>query len=163
MTDAMPTPTPPSSRHRISVHTLPASPDPSALTARRSAASCIVRTRPARSATGPAYHAPSAEPSNAQDTANPVQTALRPKPERTASTAPLITAVSNPNKKPPIAAALAIRITRAVAAGGRGTLANVSLLIARAPVDGSILLRGGRGDGLNTYSQIRGARRTAEW
>jgi hypothetical protein len=68
----------------------------------------------------------------------------------------LITAVSKPKRKPPIAAALAISTTRAVAAGGRGTLANASLLMAQAPVDDSILLRGSRCGGLNTYSQIHG-------
>ena len=94
MTDATPTPMPPTMRHRIRSHTPNARPAPSALTARNAAATRIVCTRPKRSASGPAYHAPSAEPSNAHDTAKPVAVALRPNSPRIASTAPLITAVS---------------------------------------------------------------------
>src|SRR5690348_838429 len=102
-------------RQAISHATEPASPAPIAPIASDNAATCMVRTRPKRSASRPAYHAPSAEPSRAMDTANPVSAALSPKAWRRESTAPLITAVSNPNRKPPRAAAAAISATRSLA------------------------------------------------
>ncbi len=55
--------------------------------------------------------APSAEPNSAEDTANPVIVLLVLNVFCSAATAPLITAVSKPNKKPPRAAAPLIKIT----------------------------------------------------
>src|SRR6185437_16169735 len=111
----MPTPMPAITRQAISHATEPAKPAPTAPAASNIAAICIVRTRPKRSARRPAYQAPSADPSNAMETANPVSAALSPKAVRRESTAPLMTAVSNPNRKPPSAAAAAISATRRLA------------------------------------------------
>ena len=85
-------------------HTVNAQPDPSELTVNSIAAMTITRTRPKRSAIPPANHAPTAEPISAHATAIPVVDDDSAKWPRIASTAPLMTAVSKPNRKPPIAA-----------------------------------------------------------
>ena len=53
-------------------------------------------------------------PSNAEETVNPISPAPIPKSCCTASTAPLMTAVSNPNRNPPSAATREMITTRPV-------------------------------------------------
>src|SRR5690625_7196133 len=74
----------------------------------------IVGTRPSLFATGPANQAPTAQPISAEETANPFSPAPSSNCPARASTAPLITAVSNPNRKPPSAAAVMMLNARAV-------------------------------------------------
>src|SRR5580692_692111 len=74
------------------------------LTKKIVAAIFITAMRPWRSASGPANQAPMAEPSSAPATAKPSNQATAPDQSLMASTAPLMTAVSKPNRKPPIAA-----------------------------------------------------------
>ena len=52
----------------------------------------------------PATKAPTAQPSSTEATAKPVPAARVPKAFAKASTAPLITPLSKPKRKPPIAA-----------------------------------------------------------
>src|SRR3569623_1253345 len=73
-------------------HTVQHRPVPRALTATSAAAIRITRTRPQRTASGPANQAPKAEPSMAQETAKPVSPLLNAKSLRIAATAPLMTA-----------------------------------------------------------------------
>ena len=54
MTEAAPTPMPPTARHRIMSHGPNASPEPMALTVKSTAASTMTRMRPMRSASAPA-------------------------------------------------------------------------------------------------------------
>src|SRR5690348_10000068 len=165
MTDAMPTPTPPTMRHRIRSHMPVTRPEPIALAASSRAATCMVRTRPRRSASVPAYQAPAAEPSRAQDTARPILAASSSKPPRMASTAPLITAVSNPNRKPPSAAAAAINTMRAVARCSSARSTGVSRVLMRSspegPKDdsGASLAVAAFGVRLNTYAWRAGTPR----
>jgi len=56
----------------------------------------------------PAYQAPTAEPIRAMATTNPVMPEPRPKWVLMESTAPLMTEVSKPKRKPPTAAAIEI-------------------------------------------------------
>src|ERR1700730_1631829 len=76
------------------------------------AAMIMVGTRPKRSARRPAMIAPSAEPRSAEETARPSVTGPTLNCFWTATTAPLMTAVSKPKRKPPIAATDAIVTTR---------------------------------------------------
>lgn len=85
-------------------------PDPMALTVNRMLATTMHFTRPKRSANWPAKKAPPAAPSKARDTDSPISQSPAPKVLFRASTAPLITAVSNPKRNPPNAAAQAIRM-----------------------------------------------------
>ncbi len=69
------------------------------------AAICMTRMRPSRSASVPAIQAPSAAPSRVSETVSPVPEAPMSYLSRIAPTAPpLMTAVSYPNRKPPSAA-----------------------------------------------------------
>ena len=68
-------------------------------------------TRPYRLERAPANQAPMAAPTSADETANPVRPAPREKSSDRASTAPLITEVSKPNRNPPTAAAMLIPTT----------------------------------------------------
>ena len=86
-------------------------PEPMALTVNRIAAITMHRTRPIRSASGPAKKAPTADPSRASETERPIPTLVVLNSFFSASTAPLITAVSKPNRNPPSAAAAAMRTT----------------------------------------------------
>ena len=70
-TDAIPTPTPPSTRNTISNASELTSPVPSALTKNDTAANRITISRPKRSANWPATTAPAAAPSSAEETVNP--------------------------------------------------------------------------------------------
>ncbi len=85
-------------------------PDPIALTKNRTLAPTMHLTRPNRSASWPAKNAPPAAPSRARETDKPISQSPAPKFVLRASTAPLMTAVSNPNRNPPRAAALAMRM-----------------------------------------------------
>src|SRR3569623_3184010 len=91
-------------------HTVKHRPVPSALTANSAAAISITRTRPQRSASGPANQAPKAEPSKAQETAKPVSPLLTATSLRIAATAPLMPDESKPNKNPPSAETTEIRL-----------------------------------------------------
>ena len=75
-TDAIPTPTPPSTRNTISNASELIRPVPSALTKNNTAANRITISRPRRSANRPARTAPTAAPSSAEDTVNPKPVAL---------------------------------------------------------------------------------------
>src|SRR5215475_11187481 len=81
-----------------------ARPVPIELTKKIAAAIFMTAIRPWRSASGPANQAPSAEPSRAPATAKPSNQEAAPDQSLMASTAPLMTAVSKPNRNPPIAA-----------------------------------------------------------
>ena len=71
MTDATPTPMPPTTRKITTSQTLGARPVPIALIRNSAAAIFITDSRPIRSASRPAVTAPSAAPSSAEATANP--------------------------------------------------------------------------------------------
>ena len=77
MTLAAPTPRPPMTRQKVRSHAAKASPEPIALTMNRPAAISMTRTRPSRSASGPANQAPTAQPSRAEETTKPRTTRLR--------------------------------------------------------------------------------------
>jgi hypothetical protein len=94
MTLAAPTPSPPMTRQMVRSTALKASADPMALETNRAAAISITRTRPQRSASGPANQAPTAHPSSADETTNPSTTEFRSKVDSSASTVPLMTEVS---------------------------------------------------------------------
>ena len=77
MTEATPTPSPPTTRQTMRSQTPKARPEPTALTVNRTAAATMTFGRPKRSAAEPANHAPTTQPSSAHDTAKPVSPALR--------------------------------------------------------------------------------------
>src|SRR5699024_4801258 len=89
-----------------------ASPEPTAETRNNTDEMTIVGTRPNLLDTGPANHAPTAQPSSAEETAKPWSHPPRLKSADSALTAPLMTEVSNPNRNPPMAAATEMPITR---------------------------------------------------
>ena len=81
-----------------------AAPVATAVTRNRIAFKSIVGRRPRESASLPAPKAPMAQPSNTDATAKPVPAASVRKAFARASTVPLITPLSKPNRNPPIAA-----------------------------------------------------------
>jgi hypothetical protein len=81
-----------------------AAPVATAVTRNRIAFKSIVGRRPRESANLPAPNAPTAQPSKIDATAKPVPAASVPKAFARASTVPLITPLSKPKRKPPIAA-----------------------------------------------------------
>ena len=107
ITEAIPMATPLSTRQRANSHAEKANPVPTELTRNRIADIFMVGMRPYRSATLPAYQAPTAQPSRATATTMPVRWLLMANLYWIASTAPLITALSKPKRKPPMAAAMA--------------------------------------------------------
>jgi hypothetical protein len=107
---------PPMNRNAARVSSEVASPLPSALTTNSAEASHITRNRPYRSATRPVISAPNAAPISATDTVSPSQSELAEYWSRIADTAPLMTALSYPNRNPPIAATDASRVTVALEA-----------------------------------------------
>src|ERR1700761_7040111 len=109
MTLAAPIAVPPTKRNRLNAAIFQASPVPIELTKKIAAAISMTAMRPWRSASGPANQAPTAEPSSAPATAKPSNQEAAPDQSLIASTAPLITAVSKPKRKPPIAADAATR------------------------------------------------------
>ena len=94
MTDATPTPMPPTIRNTTTSPTLRASPVPIALIRNSTAAIFITARRPIRSAILPAVTAPSAAPSKAEATAKPREASLMWKCCWIDFTAPLMTALS---------------------------------------------------------------------
>jgi hypothetical protein len=94
MTEATPTPMPPTMRNTTISQTLPASPAPMARMKNSTAAIFITASRPIRSASRPAVMAPAAAPSNAEATAKPNEASLMPKLRWIEATAPLMTALS---------------------------------------------------------------------
>ena len=119
-TEAMPMPSPPSTRQTMRSATPNARPAPSELTTNRVAPMIITGMRPHRSARLPARYAPTAHPSRATATANPVRAALSSKSVLMASSAPLMTEESKPNRKPPSAPAIASAMTFELEAIGAG-------------------------------------------
>ena len=114
MTEAAPTPRPPTTRHTMKSMTPKASPDPSAEARNMTAAMSMTGTRPSRLEIGPANQAPTVQPMSAEETEKPLRASLRANwPER-ASTAPLMTAVSKPKRNPPRAAATQMPMIRAL-------------------------------------------------
>src|SRR5262249_1071398 len=81
-----------------------AAPVATALTRKRIAFKSIVGRRPIELASVPAPKAPTAQPSNTEATAKPVPAAWVPNAFARALTAPLMTPLSKPKRKPPIAA-----------------------------------------------------------
>src|SRR5262249_48322317 len=94
-----------------------AAPVPTALARKRTALNSIVGRRPIESASLPAPKAPTAQPSNTEAPAKPVPAALGANAFARASTVPLITPLSKPKRKPPIAATHDSTITYAELAG----------------------------------------------
>ena len=82
----------------------PAAPVMNALTRKRTAFSSKVGRRPMKSARVPARKAPTAQPISTEATAKPVPAAPVPKASASAPTAPLMTPLSKPKRKPPTAA-----------------------------------------------------------
>ena len=99
------------------------------------AAICMTRMRPIRSASRPANQAPTAQPSRAIDTTNPVSNGVVWYWSAIPGTAALITDESKPNRKPPRAATDDTRMTRrfdvAGAAGAAALL--MAPMVTRAP------------------------------
>jgi len=94
MTEATPTAAPPITRQNARSTMEKGSAEPTALTTNSTAAICITRIRPKRSASPPANQAPAAAPSSARDTVRPVAAVPTVKRSWIALTAPLITDVS---------------------------------------------------------------------
>ena len=92
--------------------------------------------RPQRSARRPARNAPTAHPSSATATANPVRKASRAKSDLMASSAPLMTDESNPNRKPPRAPAIASAMTLELDAGAGA--AGVVVDMAHSVAEGAL-------------------------
>ncbi len=90
-----------------------ANPDPIDETRKSTAPTIITLGRPQRSARLPANHAPTAEPIRAIATTKPVTPEARSKWLVIESTAPLITEVSKPKRKPPTAAAIEMAVALA--------------------------------------------------
>ena len=107
MTDAMPMPMPAMMRHSTRSQTPNAMPDRIEETKNRTAPRNITRVRPQRSASLPPSHAPNAQPSRAMATTSPVTAGSISNSPSIASTAPLMTELSKPKRKPPTAAATA--------------------------------------------------------
>src|SRR5918998_6273495 len=105
MTDAMPMPVPAMNRQSARSQALHAIADRTEEMKNRIAPSTMTRVRPQRSARRPPAQAPSAQPSRAMATTSPVTVELRSNWPSMALTAPLMTEESNPNRKPPTAAA----------------------------------------------------------
>ena len=112
MTEAAPTPRPPTTRQTMKSTTPKARPDPRALAMNMTAAMSMTDTRPMRLETGPANQAPTVQPMSAEDTEKPLSASLRTNSPDRASTAPLMTAVSKPNRNPPRAAATQMPMIR---------------------------------------------------
>ena len=91
-----------------------ASPDPSAEARNMTAAMSMTGTRPILLETGPANQAPTVQPMSAEETEKPLSASLRANWSERASTAPLMTAVSNPKRNPPRAAATQMPMIRAL-------------------------------------------------
>jgi len=106
MTEAMPMPRPPITRHTSRSGTENARPEPTELTMNMTEPSSMTRRRPQLSASRPAYQAPTAQPRSAIETTKPLRKSPRRKWEPRASTAPLMTEESKPKRKPPTAAAI---------------------------------------------------------
>ena len=107
---AAPIARPPTSRETMKTPAEPARPVAMALRRKRPAFRSIVGRRPYRSAIVPATKAPTAQPRSTDATAKPVVAARVPKACASASTVPLMTPLSKPKRKPPMAA-MALRAT----------------------------------------------------
>jgi len=111
---ATPMPAPPTSRQSMSHSTDGGKAVPTADTAKSTAAMTMTRRRPKASASWPANQAPTADPMRAIETTKAMTPELRSKVWAMAVLAPLMTAESKPNRKPPRAAVAASRTTRPV-------------------------------------------------
>src|ERR1700730_2967187 len=99
-TDAAPTPNPPMRRKMKNISADCDAPAPAAPTANSTAVSSISGFRPIFSAYCPASSAPMADPTNTEETDNPVPTPEEPNSWLKAATVPLMTAASKPNRNP---------------------------------------------------------------
>src|ERR1700743_1067521 len=111
MTLAAPIAVPPRKRKALKATISQARPVPIELAKKIAAAIFMTTMRPWRSASGPANQAPIAEPRSAPATEKPSNQEAAPDQTLTASTAPLMTAVSKPKRNPPIAADAATSAT----------------------------------------------------
>ena len=100
----MPTPIPPTTLQAMRSTAPNARPEPMAEMKNRAAANTMARTRPILSARLPPPQAPRMQPSRAEETVKPIMNSESPKRSWIGPTAPLITAVSKPKRKPPNAA-----------------------------------------------------------
>ena len=113
-TDATPIAAPPIRRHRIRSYTPMGNPWPIDAMKNITAAISMTGRRPNRSASDPVNQAPTAEPMRAIDTTKPMANDPRLNVSLIAEVAPLMTAESQPNSRPPRAAVVARRMTRPV-------------------------------------------------
>ena len=88
-----------------------AMPEPQALTMKKTAATSSRVRRPYLSARRPAKKAPTAHPSSMDATLKPVPTLSELNEDCRPSTVPLMTPLSNPKRKPPMAATQQVRKT----------------------------------------------------
>lgn len=95
---------PPSTRQSTRSTEPKASPEPIAEMKNSAAATIMARWRPIRSERLPPAQAPIMQPSSAEETVKPTAMSERPNWAWMGPTAPLITAVSKPKRKPPNAA-----------------------------------------------------------
>ncbi len=105
MTDAIPMPTPAMNRQIARSKADQAIADRIEEAKNSTAPNTMTRVRPHRSARRPPDHAPSAQPRRAIATTSPVTAESRSNCPSIAATAPLMTELSNPKRKPPTAAA----------------------------------------------------------
>src|SRR6266545_6965216 len=118
-----------------------AAPVATAVTRNRIAFKSIVGRRPRKSASLPAPNAPTAQPSNTDATAKPVPAASVRKAFASASTVPLITPLSKPKRKPPIAATQHSAITYADLRRAAWTLvSSVRVLCVASSISGRQLV-----------------------
>ncbi len=108
-TEADPTATPPRNRKKRNAYQFQAKAQPSAEARKRNPSKVRTKRRPHQSAGRPEASAPAIVPINALETVKPSRFSLSPKTRRSASVAPEMTAVSNPNNSEPSAATLAVR------------------------------------------------------
>ena len=114
MTEAMPMPRPPTMRQTISETTPVARPAPKAEARNSTAPISMTFLRPIWWGSCPANQAPTAQPSRATATENPISTSLSAKSPWIAATAPFTTELSKPKRNPPTAATTVTPTTFAV-------------------------------------------------
>src|SRR5581483_4403266 len=105
---------PPSRRAATNSADVVAAPAPSADSRNSTAEAISTERRPRRSARRPARNAPRAQPSSIEATSKPTPAELEWKARRRPSTVPLMTPLSKPKRKPPIAATPLIRTMKRV-------------------------------------------------
>ena len=114
ITDATPTPIPPTTRQKTSHSMDCVKPQPIAESRNNSAAIFMMGMRPVRSAMREPKNAPTAAPRRAAATAKPRGPGPTSNVDWMEETAPLITAESYPKRRPPNAATVVMRMTAPV-------------------------------------------------